>query len=83
MHHDLKILPEYFDAVVTGVKSFEIRKNDREFQTGDTVTLREWVGDTKYSGREYTAQIGYVTEFEQQPGYVVFSLLDLRGEVKP
>lgn len=30
--HELKILPEYFEAVVSGNKRFEIRKNDRNYK---------------------------------------------------
>lgn len=37
-----------FDAVATGVKTFEIRKNDREFQVGDILRLRR----TRYTGEE-------------------------------
>lgn len=38
MNHELKILPCYFDAVLSGRKTFEIRDNcDRGFQAGDTV----------------------------------------------
>ena len=42
MKHELKILPEYFKPVKDGIKNFEIRKNDRNFQVGDTLILKEW-----------------------------------------
>ena len=83
-HHNLKTWPAYFAAVAAGVKTFEIR-NDRDhgFQAGDTVTLHEYdpngglatIEHLKYSGKKHSARIGYVTTWEQKPGYVVFSLL--------
>lgn len=36
-NHVLKTAPEFFFAVKSGAKNFEIRKDDRAFQTGDTV----------------------------------------------
>lgn len=81
MHHNLKILPKYFDSVAKGRKTFEIRKDDRGFKRGHTVTLQEYDPEHKsYSGREYNATIGYVTAYEQQQGYVVFSLLGYNFE---
>lgn len=31
MDHELKIYPKYFDAILSGEKTFEIRRNDRGF----------------------------------------------------
>jgi len=42
MIHELKINPEFFDAVASGIKTFEVRKNDRPFRIGDTLVLLEF-----------------------------------------
>jgi len=39
--HEHKILPEFFEAVILGFKTFEIRKNDRDYKVGDIVFLNE------------------------------------------
>lgn len=45
--HTLKTLPVYFDAVERGDKTFELRNNDRDFQTGDTLILEEFDPNAK------------------------------------
>ena len=63
MLHDLKILPEWFNAVISGVKTFEIRKDDRNFQPRDVLLLREWDG-TAYTGRTCKADVTMVLRGE-------------------
>ena len=46
--HFLKTDPDVFGYVWIGQKSFEIRKNDRNYYPGDILLLRE----TKYSGHQ-------------------------------
>jgi len=48
--HNLKIQTEYFEVVKNGTKKFELRKDDRNYQVGDLITLREYDGD-KFTGR--------------------------------
>ena len=40
MTHYIKILPEYFNAVATGRKSFEVRCNDRKYTVGTSSSCR-------------------------------------------
>lgn len=54
MTHELKTYPKYFQETIEGNKPFEIRKNDRNFQVGDVLILKEW-DNIKYSGREIGA----------------------------
>ncbi|NBK09762.1 DUF3850 domain-containing protein [Enterococcus asini] len=73
MIHELKILPEYFEAVVSGRKRFEIRKNDRGFKVGDNIILREWI-DGDYTGDSYYGVITYLTDYAQADDYIVFGI---------
>jgi len=69
----LKILPKYFEAVVSGDKCFEIRKNDRNYQKGDILRLNEYQ-DGHYTGDVHVAEITYITDYAQQDGYVVLGI---------
>ncbi len=40
--HELKIWPEPYAAVATGLKEFEVRLDDRDYQVENTLWLREW-----------------------------------------
>jgi len=59
MIHELKILPVFFADVISGKKTFEIRKNDRPFQEGDLLALNEHDGQ-KYTGNSCLVYVDYV-----------------------
>jgi ASC-1-like (ASCH) protein len=40
--HKLKCWPKYYEAVIFGKKTFEVRLNDRGFSVDDSVILNEW-----------------------------------------
>lgn len=75
--HRLKTVQPYFDAVMSGHKTFEVRKNDRSFQPGGLLILAEWTG-SDFTGRECARKITYVLrdghKFGVQPGFVVLGL---------
>jgi hypothetical protein len=77
MTHELKTWPDAFDAVYTGRKRYEVRVMDRDFCVGDRLHLREWDPDQKYFGREFLAEITYMTsggDWGLPPGLCVMSL---------
>lgn len=61
-----------FAAVTEGRKTFEIRKNDRDFHVRDTLVLREWDGG--YSGKEELFDVIYMTDYAQKDNYVVLGI---------
>ena len=40
--HDLKTWSPFYAAVASGAKTFELRKDDRNYSVGDVLLLREW-----------------------------------------
>lgn len=74
--HQLKIQPEYFLEVCKRIKTFEIRKNDRDFKVGDVLLLKEYNPNTEsYTGRVVERRITYITNFAQQDNHVVMAIL--------
>lgn len=57
--HEVKILPEYYDAVASGVKTWELRYDDRGYSVGDLMILKEWK-DNVFTGRRLTVKITYI-----------------------
>lgn len=81
--HNLKLNIEFCDAVLSGEKTFEVRKNDRGFQTGDLIrfiptdgTVRE---HAKHEISGHTYKITYILNgWGIKNGYVV---LGIREEI--
>lgn len=46
--HELKLNQKYFDAVLNGLKTFEVRRNDRDFRVGDTLYLNKTEDNGEY-----------------------------------
>lgn len=84
--HYLKIDPEVFPAVESGVKTHEIRFNDREYHVGDKLFLyvatfpgEEVWNEALFTGRSLRRTVSHIQEgYGLQPGWVVlsFELID-------
>ena len=59
IEHELKILPQFYNGIASHKKTFEIRKDDRDYQEGDRIVLREFDGQ-EYTGRKTRRVITYV-----------------------
>lgn len=76
MIHELKIRPDFFKSVLSGVKPFEIRRNDRNFKVGDLVALNEFSDQSGYTGESALFEITYVmtnTEYVKE-GFAVLGI---------
>lgn len=73
--HRLKLAKMFFDAVDTGKKSFELRKNDRNYQIGDILELHE-MNDGAETGRVTKKQVVYILEGFKglEEGYCILGL---------
>ena len=61
MIHYIKCEQPWFDDIKNDKKTFEIRKDDRGYEYGDWVVLKEWNPEIKeYSGRSITITITYL-----------------------
>ena len=82
--HELKILPQYFDDVASGKKSFEIRKADRDFKVGDFLILKEWEGGM-YTGRAIIVKVDYIYQGDGSYGlseeYCILGLYKSKPEM--
>jgi len=59
-----KIWPQYFEAVASGKKKYELRLNDFDVAEGDVLILEEWDPETRaYTGRSVEKKVTYVGRF--------------------
>ncbi len=75
--HELKTHPSMFQATLDGRKTFEYRREDRGFDVGSILRLREWSIEEDYTGRELRVEVIYVLcgpAFGVPRNYVVMSL---------
>lgn len=78
--HKLKLNAKYYEDSEHGIKTFEIRKNDRDYKIGDVLELREYIEDSRglgyYTGNVHWKIITYILDDDLYlaPGYVCLGL---------
>lgn len=79
--HKIKLNIEFCDAVLSGNKNFEIRKNDRGYQKGDHIVFipNDCISARRHhdiENKEY--EITYVLNgYGLENGYVVFEIKEV------
>lgn len=85
LKHVLKIHKHHYQPVEDGLKRVEIRYNDRGYQVGDVLDLKEYVPDLDpdkpgvYTGRHVKVKVTHIVEARDlpnliAPGYVLLSI---------
>ncbi len=85
MEIEKKIWPVFFERILSGKKTFELRLDDREYNEGDVLVLKEWDNEkSTYTGRVIKKEITYVLHTKdmkywseeeiKNKGFVVLSL---------
>jgi len=76
--HELKVWPEYYEALANGTKTFEYRKNDRGFEVNQLLWLSEWNPKIEeYTKRSMLFEIQYILyggKMGIPEGYCIMSL---------
>lgn len=68
MRIEKKVWPEYFQAIIDGKKTYELRLADFACKEGDILVLREWDPKTNdYTGRKIEKKVTYVGKFKDVP----------------
>lgn len=63
MKIEKKVWPEFFQKIIDGDKTFELRLADFKCSPGDVLILREWDPKTKeYTGRAIEKKVTYVAK---------------------
>jgi uncharacterized phage protein (TIGR01671 family) len=79
--HDIKINPIFLADIVSGIKTFEIRKNDRGYKKGDILNLQEYENG-EYTGNEIEVLVTYIPDFPLPDDYVVMGIVPVKEDAK-
>lgn len=84
--HIIKCWKEYFPAIKSGIKNFELRKDDRGYLVGDYLLIREYCNETNsYTGRCEDRLIDFIIRAQDFPeiikeGFVIMSISKVNNQ---
>lgn len=83
MEHELKTWPQFYQPIIDGTKTFELRNDDRYFSAGDILHLREYDPFKGiYTGQEAKANVTFVmrrwSELGLKDGYCIMSIANVK-----
>lgn len=83
--HHLKSWPQFFNPIRDGVRTHELRRNDRNFAVGDFLVLHEFDPvNQRYTGEKCDVQVTSMTSFSEpcavsneamNPNFCILSIL--------
>lgn len=85
MRHELKCNRQYLRDITDGRKLFEVRRDDRGFEVGDLLFLREF-DDGQYGESSIEARVSYLLrggKFGIEDGFVVLGIRPLYHTAVP
>lgn len=77
MIHNKKILEKYANAFISGLKPWEVRKNDCNYQVGDSIKFTVINEQGEPTGRTYTSEITYIFhggQYGLEKGFCIMTL---------
>lgn len=79
--HQIRIATTYFEDAASGRKSFELRKNDRNYKEGDILEMMEFK-DGRNTGRTIRKVVTYLLENYSglQDGYCIMGTKDIEQQ---
>lgn len=82
--HILKCENPHFEDVWRGVKTFELRYNDRDYQRNDVLFLKEYnARNQTFSGRWVVVQVTHILRHGLREGWVCMSIQLVRRYEPP
>lgn len=80
--HQIRIGTTFFEDVCNGVKTFELRKNDRGYTKGDILEMMEFTNG-KYTGRSVKVHVTYILEdftgLKEDYCIMAIKIMDIHG----